>query len=1000
MGLHGKWKGISIILLAVMLTIGVLPGSALASLDPLSADKDNKDNNDTKDKNGKSLVVFDMKAFLAAQPNSQIAYDYFKLATALQGLVNRKNADLYYLYESNYVAKAEGMDSDQFWLDELRKKKGFLASRTIKTPQAFTELLDYFVSSYNGVVVWDSNVPATANVASTAAGVKGWLPVRYDPAPESPYTELVVKRKLPVKLNLVGKFTGQGTIPDTRLSSSGSAKNDAYLWAKAKYLDTGLTHSTLMAYALDGVSWEFDQTKELSAKVSTLTIPKRMKAGEKMEVSITLRNNGTTAWSYGSNDRLGTTGDKANQFQWEDLNGGFSQNPADQRIFLNAGETVEPGAERTFTFKIVAPAAAGTYTFSAGMVRDGVAFFGGSIVRKIEVTTDGAVIPPPVPEAGSDADFVYPDLFNSFLPNADYYIANKAFFFDLSPDELSLPNDDRSQPMGTDHHTLIELLRSQNKQAGKNIITIGGFVPWWIKYTKHADSQARLEPVQAEWKYADEISRYNAQKDADAFGLVGLSNASLLQHVPLDKKFKQKNDKGKSTKGQYDPGKKYITFYMGDYDSGAWTSGALPALWNDPKRGVLPLAWAPVPGLSQRVPQVFNYLYDTMTSNDYFVAGDNGAGYLNPMMLLEENRPDGLPDFLKVWEKYNKEYYNRFDLDITGFLISGNSGYVPLKVQEAYSKFSPQGVGNNAGFEQPVVKGTPFAQVLDLPNEPDAAKYGEILADRLGKNQQFQMFRNVLFKPTTIVDAVNYVKEHYPDLDFEVVDPYTYFRFYEEAQPWNQEVKVYSSPKAGAIQADGINQPGEWEDAEEISISAGAEDVKKFGNVWGVPGNLQSTYRIKWDDHNLYLLEERQDDRFQFTETADTMYLSDASMFFLSLDGKKVGSAYQDGDYALMFTAGGPDGQPHMFMREGHNSGMTESPFTAGTIASVIDGNRYTVELSIPWSSLQTVPFAPGTDKSIGMSILATHGPDAWGQIMWVGNGDDQSKWADMKFRQ
>ncbi|MCQ6559520.1 sugar-binding protein [Paenibacillus mendelii] len=984
MGSRGKWKRFGMALLVMSLVMSMMSGVAAA---------------EKNDKKGRPMVVFDLKTFLSGMPNSQVAYDYLKLATALQGLVNRSQADLYYLYESNYVAKAEGMDSDRFWLEELSKKKGFLASRPVETPQTFNEVLERFASSVKGVVVWDSSVPATANVASTVAGVEGWLPVRYDETPGSPYTELVQNRGIPVKLNLVGKFTGQGTIEGTSLASTGSAKNDAYLWAKVKYLDTGRTNRTMMVYALDAVSWEFDQNKELNAQLVSFTMPTSMKPGESAEASITLRNNGIKPWTFAANDRLASAPDPLNEFVWEDLNGGFSQGPANQRVFMNPGETIEPGGQRTFVFTIVAPAAAGTYTFSAQMVRDGVTFYGGRIHREIEVTTSAEPGEPPVPETGLSEEFVYPDLFNSFLPNADYYIANKAFFFDLSPDELSLPNDDRNQTLGTDFRTLVELLRSQNRHAGENIITIGGFVPWWLKYTKHADAQARLEPVAAEWKYADEISKYNAQKDADAFGLVGLSNASLFQHVPLEKKFKQDNDKGKKMRKNYDPNKKYIAFYMGDYDSGAWTSGALPALWNDPKRGELPLAWAPVLGLSKRVPQVFNYLYDTMTENDYFVAGDNGSGYLNPMMLLEENRPDGLPDFLHVWEKYNKEYYERFDIDITGFLISGNSGYVPLEVQKSYARFSPDGVGNNAGFEQPVVKGTPFAQVYDLPNEPNAAAYGEILAQRLRGGEQFQMFRNVLFKPSTIVDGVNYVKQHYPELNFEVVDPYTYFRFYKEAAPWIKETKTYTSAKAAApVQADGTVQPGEWDGAEQITVSAQSGDVLEFGQTWGVPGNLETNYKIKWDNEHLYVLEQRQDDSFQFTETGSQMYLSDASMLFLSLNGSKVGSTYLDGDYALMFTAGGPDGQPHMFIREGHNDGVTEYPLTQGTIASTVNDNHYTVEIAIPWSALQTIPFTPAEGATIGMSVLATHGPTNWGQIMWVGNGDDQSKWADLRF--
>ncbi|UVI28864.1 hypothetical protein [Paenibacillus spongiae] len=94
----------------------------------------------------------------------------------------------------------------------------------------------------------------------------------------------------------------------------------------------------------------------------------------------------------------------------------------------------------------------------------------------------------------------------------------------------------------------------------------------------------------------------------------------------------------------------------------------------------------------------------------------------------------------------------------------------------------------------------------------------------------------------------------------------------------------------------------------------------------------------------------------------------------------------------------GPDGQPHILIREGHNGGAAEYPLTEATIASSVNNNHYTVEIAIPWAELQMIPFAPEEGGTIGMSVLATHGPANWEQIMWVGNGDDQSNWADLRF--
>ncbi len=1119
-----------------------------------------------------TLYVFDLKAFIRGKGmiSQKVAYDYQKLATALQGIANRDAPRIYYEYESNSMATEANVETDKYWLDKLNQPGEYLHDYAKDDSQSFSDLLAIFRSSVNGVAVWDEEVPATANVASTLAGVDNLLPVRYDPSPGSAYTELVTGLGLPVVVDLRGKFTGTGVIPDIGRASTGSAKNDAYLWAKALYLDTGKTNPMLMTNSLDGASWSLNDVEgetQYGAKVISAYIPEQIEAGATAAVSLTVQNTGTATWKLDELYRLGAL--SSNSILWTNMpDGGHSLAVNDQRVFLNAADTIAPGETKKFRFALKAPDAQGQIVFSANVVRDGVAWMAGTgITRTIDIVAPSSppVGPPPaidppddpnripatvedtppaeadgltlaaqaiaenVPNAMNPGDvmnisltlrnkgtqtwaeilagepvyvrlatlenngfqwgetnggyslapnnarvfmngevdteeeytfrftieapqqagvytfaaqlirdgkawfgpkvtksitvgessaepveipvnsdtFSYPDLFNNSLPNADYYIAKKAFFFDLSPDQTSIPNDDRSQPLGTDYRTLIELLAAQNAKAGENIFTVGGFVPWFLKYTNFADPLgSNLTPVEAEWTYADIVSRYNAQKDADAYGLTGLSNASVFRHVPLAAAYEQNNDKGNNGK-TLEEGKKYVTFFMGDFDAGAWTSSALPILWDDPQRGELPLAWSFVPNTSERVPQMYNYLYETMGPNDYFVAGDNGAGYLNPMMLMTENRPDSLPDFLDVWESYNVGLYDKFDLDITGFLISGNSQSTPLRVQEVYSRISPAGVGNNAGFDQDIVNGTPFAPVTDMGLfRSDTEQFGKDLARALKRNQ-FLNIRVILTKPSDIVAAVQYVQTNHPELNFEVVDPYTYFRFYKEAEGDTgtiDETKQYQAVKAGApITIDGVAKAEEWEKAAGIVVSPLSDDVVAYGTVWGAEtdaADLTSRYRIRWDDQHLYLLEERTDDSLHFTETGAQMYLSDATMLFLDLGHDKQGGVYKNGDYALFLTPSGPDEQPHMFIREGRNEGQIEREFTDGRIAGVITDSGYTMEVAIPWSALQTMPFAPGVDRKVGMSLLATDqdGSGNWGQIMWVGDGDNQENWADMKF--
>ncbi|MDI4648011.1 S-layer homology domain-containing protein [Cohnella hashimotonis] len=213
---------------------------------------------------------------------------------------------------------------------------------------------------------------------------------------------------------------------------------------------------------------------------------------------------------------------------------------------------------------------------------------------------------------------------------------------------------------------------------------------------------------------------------------------------------------------------------------------------------------------------------------------------------------------------------------------------------------------------------------------------------------------------------------------------------------------VYAGNWASSpITVDGVVNESEWSDAKDIVINQRDPDLLRYGALWGNTGTINAKYRLKWDDKNLYVLEQREDSEFLFTETGANMFSSTASMLFLDIDRNKSGAAYRSGDYAVLFTAGGPDSQPHVFMRQGEDGGVQQYPLTDAAIQSTIDpeAHKYVLEMAIPWDALQTTPFVPDNDRLVGMSMLATRklSGDVWGQLMWMGNGDDQANWADMK---
>ena len=186
----------------------------------------------------------------AAREDAEKLWDTLLLAACIQGIANRRSPEVYLIFTGTEAS--EDGSCDRFWLSVM--EKGFLKGRPQKPVRDVWMLTDIFRSRVKGLCVYDPEVPATCNAAVTAAGCEDLLCVRYDPAPSSAYSRL--RKTFPVKRWLIGPdgsrlFTGRGAVPGTDLPSSGSAKCDAYLWAKAKYLDTGRCDPSLLGYYID-----------------------------------------------------------------------------------------------------------------------------------------------------------------------------------------------------------------------------------------------------------------------------------------------------------------------------------------------------------------------------------------------------------------------------------------------------------------------------------------------------------------------------------------------------------------------------------------------------------------------------------------------------------------------------------------------------------------------------------------------------------------------------
>lgn len=585
----------------------------------------------------KRMYLFDATYLYDQKVSNDRYWDEMHFIASLQGIVNREEPRLY-IY---FVGDGKG-HFDRQWLSYLREQDGWLRDVDIVEIGSLDELVRTFRDQLKGVVVYDPAVPATSNVASTIAGVEDLACVRHDPRRGSIYRRMVEDpngHRLPVVRKLLtddnkSLFTGSGSIPSSETPSTGSAKCDAYIWAKERYLDTGKCDPTIIGYYIDSF------------------------------------------WTTRGGDRTLAT-----------------------------------------------------------------------------------------------------------LTNQDYAISRRAFFFDLGPWEDEAPNDDLTQPPGTDYHTFNAIMRAAYDQTGgRKMIHFSGFTPWAFKYVDYADKSQKYGGVPTEWKTAEILSTYNAYLDADAIGLSGMANASFYRHYPLKKKYAQKlpAEADLRAKGYIDTGgkvidKTFVTIYVGDYDSAAWLYQRMYDYWQDPARGAIPLGWAFNPNLADRFPVGMAMTRDHASANDFFVAGDCGAGYLNPSLLVEPRPYSRLPSGLDTWTEHCRRYYEQWDLHITGFIIDGNARAMDDNVKTAYTKFSPRGIVAQKIDQKGVFKGMPFVR-MDYDIYTPVDKAAETVLHRIeAVKSKFMIFRTILWTPTNHKELFELIKQSPQGARIEIVDPYTFF---------------------------------------------------------------------------------------------------------------------------------------------------------------------------------------------------------------------------------
>lgn len=586
--------------------------------------------------------------------------DFQRLIFSLQGLMNR---DFGMDADHTNAIFVTGDTSDTEWFNRMAVEGSIYGEMKIVNVRDWDKVKNTFlpIMKKTGMILWDGNVPATANVAATICGLDGYLPV----LAESELHKTLEGLGVPVKMSLVGMFSdgfrGVANITGTNIKSTGSAKNDAYLWALEKYFHR--CSSKYVAYTLDGAP----NVKNYDA---------------------------------------------------------YEDNP--------------------------------------------MALLG---------------------DAGADC-----------LNNHDYLIARRCFFFDLDPYKEQKACDDPAQKeglalVGTDHATMIKIFERRYQRANGQFGFLMGFIPWWLKYTDHHNHSSKAG-TWLEWMFCEIITCYNLSKEADAAHPCSMYNGSFMyKYIPRTKQY-ENNKKSESI--MFDANTYYYTIYVGDYDSSAWLKKHIYDMWiargGDKNRGNLPLMWSINPNLSDRIPVVFEYLFENKSDNDYFAGGDGGAGYVIPSALFHDRtlanygakRPSGNAAAGNLFAQFSKPYYNRFQMDITGFLINGNNGAINANIASCINQYSP--VGSFVNDNVPGVSkynGTYYVKCLTQLTEVSDSSYQMYTFAEKAKPRgvNFGAYRTICWTPSQIKSNTDSFATYASGKGMKVkyCDPYTYFNLLKQS---------------------------------------------------------------------------------------------------------------------------------------------------------------------------------------------------------------------------
>ena len=302
----------------------------------------------------------------------------------------------------------------------------------------------------------------------------------------------------------------------------------------------------------------------------------------------------------------------------------------------------------------------------------------------------------------------------------------------------------------------------------------------------------------------------------------------------------------------------YITIFISDGDNAQYMQRAMRKIWdqNASSRGKFPMNWTVAPGMVDLGPALLNYYYTTATTNDCFVAGPSGMGYIMPINTFNErNAPEG--DYLTNsaamdgYAKLTETYMQRAGLRVLTIWDNASAMHrasYAAKVRNLYGATVQRFSGNSTvagSVEDGRVRFDRLAQAYsETYTNARSALVNQIDAwdgqKPLFISTQVSVWGEM--KPNRIVDLCNELNGLYPGkLVFVRADHY--FNLYNEANnlPFNVAMAAQTTVTGSA---GGVSPAQAMDGSAYTTWSSGASGTRSLTFNFGKLYNL-SRYVIR-----------------------------------------------------------------------------------------------------------------------------------------------------------